>query len=137
MSAARGIYPRSSSFVLVASMLIVGFAGCQPAARADEADRLEMWEEPSHQLVYVDGPARVLDIRIAQGRSGEELQTNSARTGGEQYGAEGDKRPEESGKSAVPLATFEETTVGRVVQIKHLDVGAIAQMMPTVRHADH
>lgn len=26
-----------------------------------------MWEEPSHQLVFVDGPVRVLDVRIAPG----------------------------------------------------------------------
>jgi hypothetical protein len=26
-----------------------------------------MWEEPSHQLVFVDGPARVLDVRIVPG----------------------------------------------------------------------
>ena len=71
MSAARGTYQRSSSFVLVASMLIVGFAGCQPAARADQAKRFEMWEEPSHQLVFVDGPARVLDVRIVAGVTSE------------------------------------------------------------------
>jgi hypothetical protein len=26
-----------------------------------------MWEEPSHQLVFVNGPARVLDVRIVPG----------------------------------------------------------------------
>ncbi len=36
-------------------------------ACADEAARFEMWEEPSHQLVFVDGPARVLDVRIVPG----------------------------------------------------------------------
>ena len=30
-----------------------------------------MWEEPSHQLVFVDGPARVLDVRIAPGATSE------------------------------------------------------------------
>jgi hypothetical protein len=34
---------------------------------ADEDDRFEMWEEPSHQLVFVEGPARVLDVRIVPG----------------------------------------------------------------------
>jgi hypothetical protein len=38
-----------------------------PVTRADEAARLEMWEEPSHQLVFVDGPVRVLDVRIVPG----------------------------------------------------------------------
>jgi len=36
-------------------------------AGAEEDKRFEMWEEPSHQLVFVDGPARVLDVRIAPG----------------------------------------------------------------------
>ena len=26
-----------------------------------------MWEEPSHQLVFVEGPARILDVRIVPG----------------------------------------------------------------------
>ena len=46
------------------------FAACLSSvtiARAEEAARFEMWEEPSHQLVFVDGPARVLDVRIAPG----------------------------------------------------------------------
>jgi len=30
-----------------------------------------MWEEPSHQLVFVDGPVRVLDVRIAPGATSE------------------------------------------------------------------
>lgn len=36
-------------------------------ARAEQDDRFEMWEEPSHQLVFVNGPVRVLDVRIAPG----------------------------------------------------------------------
>lgn len=42
-----------------------------PTARAGEEKRFEMWEEPSHQLVFVDGPARVLDVRIAPGATSE------------------------------------------------------------------
>ena len=34
---------------------------------AEEDGRYEMWEEPSHQLVFVEGPARVLDVRIVPG----------------------------------------------------------------------
>lgn len=30
-----------------------------------------MWEEPSHQLVFVDGPARVLDVRITPATTSE------------------------------------------------------------------
>jgi len=30
-----------------------------------------MWEEPSHQLVFVDGPVRVLDVRIVPGATSE------------------------------------------------------------------
>jgi hypothetical protein len=37
------------------------------AESAEQDDRYEMWEEPSHQLVFVDGPARVLDVRIVPG----------------------------------------------------------------------
>jgi len=51
-----------NSFVLLAA----GLSSAAIAA-ADEAARFEMWEEPSHQLVFVDGPARVLDVRIAPG----------------------------------------------------------------------
>lgn len=36
-------------------------------ASAEEDGRYEMWEEPSHQLVFVEGPARVLDVRIVPG----------------------------------------------------------------------
>jgi hypothetical protein len=38
---------------------------------ADETTRFEMWEEPSHQQVFVDGPARILDIRIVPGLMSE------------------------------------------------------------------
>jgi hypothetical protein len=38
---------------------------------AEQGERLEMWEEPSHQLVFVDGPARVLDVRIVPGVTSE------------------------------------------------------------------
>ncbi len=51
-----------SSFVLFAASLSLA-----PIAGAEEAARFEMWEEPSHQLVFVDGPARVLDVRIVHG----------------------------------------------------------------------
>ncbi len=40
-------------------------------ACADEVARFEMWEEPSHQLVFVDGPARILDVRIVPGVTSE------------------------------------------------------------------
>jgi hypothetical protein len=40
-------------------------------AWADETTRFEMWEEPSHQQVFVDGPARILDIRIVPGLMSE------------------------------------------------------------------
>jgi hypothetical protein len=45
------------------------FAG--PVGWAEEDDRFEMWEEPSHQLVFVEGPARVLDVRIVPGVTSE------------------------------------------------------------------
>lgn len=48
------------------TLLAAGFLSA-PMTRAEEAARLEMWEEPSHQLVFVDGPARVLDVRIVPG----------------------------------------------------------------------
>jgi len=65
------IVPRAFSFVPVICMLTIGFAGYPPVARADDAGRLEMWEEPSHQLVFVDGPSRLLDVRIAPGVTSE------------------------------------------------------------------
>jgi hypothetical protein len=40
-------------------------------SHAADGERFEMWEEPSHQLVFVDGPARVLDVRIAPGVTSE------------------------------------------------------------------
>ena len=51
-----------SAFILLAASLSSASIGW-----ADEAARFEMWEEPSHQLVFVDGPARVLDVRIVPG----------------------------------------------------------------------
>ncbi len=65
------MFPRSFSFVFVACALVIGFANPRSVVCADEADRLDMWEEPSHQLVYVDGPARVLDVRIVAGVTSE------------------------------------------------------------------
>jgi len=35
-----------------------------PVSWAEETKRFEMWEEPSHQLIFENGPARVLDVRI-------------------------------------------------------------------------
>lgn len=46
-------------------MLLTALAGTVAAAEND--GRYEMWEEPSHQLVFVAGPARILDVRIAPG----------------------------------------------------------------------
>ena len=51
--------------ILLASVLPVS------ALCAEQDERLEMWEEPSHQLVFVDGPARVLDVRIVPGVTSE------------------------------------------------------------------
>jgi hypothetical protein len=47
--------------------LIVAGLGAAALAYAEQEHRYEMWEEPSHQLVFVEGPARVLDVRIAPG----------------------------------------------------------------------
>jgi len=38
---------------------------------AEQEQRYDMWEEPSHQLVFVNGPARVLDVRIAPGATSD------------------------------------------------------------------
>ncbi len=57
----------SSKFLRNSFILFVGSLSSAAIAAADEAARFEMWEEPSHQLVFVDGPARVLDVRIAPG----------------------------------------------------------------------
>lgn len=35
-----------------------------PNCLAEKTNRFEMWEEPSHQQVFVNGPVRVLDVRI-------------------------------------------------------------------------
>lgn len=54
--------PLFISTIFFSSILLSG-----PAAGSEETTRLEMWEEPSHQLVFVDGPVRVLDVRIVPG----------------------------------------------------------------------
>jgi len=38
-----------------------------PISFAEGMKRFEMWEEPSHQQVFIDGPARILDVRIVPG----------------------------------------------------------------------
>ena len=57
----------SSKFLRNSFILFVASLSSAAIAWAEEAKRFEMWEEPSHQLVFVDGPARVLDVRIAPG----------------------------------------------------------------------
>jgi hypothetical protein len=42
-----------------------------PLACAELPLRLEMWEEPSHQLVFAEGPVRVLSIRIAPAQTSD------------------------------------------------------------------
>jgi hypothetical protein len=53
---------RATNAALIAASLVTA-----QVAVAQEEHRYEMWEEPSHQLVFVDGPARVLDVRIVHG----------------------------------------------------------------------
>ena len=65
MSANSSKILRNSIILLAASLSQVTIAW------ADEATRLEMWEEPSHQQVFVNGPARILDIRIVPGLTSE------------------------------------------------------------------
>ncbi len=60
-----------NQFLGNAFILLVASLSSAPMACADEAARFEMWEEPSHQLVFVDGPARVLDVRIVPGVTSE------------------------------------------------------------------
>ncbi len=48
--------------IVLTALLLAGSNGW-----AEEDQRLEMWEEPSHQLVFLEGPARVLDVRIVPG----------------------------------------------------------------------
>ena len=55
-----------NAFILLAASLSSASMAC-----ADEAARFEMWEEPSHQLVFVEGPARILDVRIVPGVTSE------------------------------------------------------------------
>ena len=57
----------SSQFFRYSFILFAACLSSATIARADEAARFEMWEEPSHQLVFVEGPARVLYVRIAPG----------------------------------------------------------------------
>ena len=65
MSSNHNQFP-GNAFILLAASL-----SSAPMACADEAARFEMWEEPSHQLVFVEGPARVLDVRIVPGVTSE------------------------------------------------------------------
>ena len=71
MSARRRSIFRRFTIVYVAVLLMIGFGDRHTVARADEKDGLEMWEEPSHQQVFVDGPVRVLDVRIVPGVTSE------------------------------------------------------------------
>jgi hypothetical protein len=51
-----------------ARLLLISATLCPASfACAEQEHRFEMWEEPSHQLVFADGPARVLDVRIVPG----------------------------------------------------------------------
>ena len=50
---------------------IAVFVSAFSAVLANDLHRLEMWEEPSHQLVFEDGPVRLLDVRIAPGVTSE------------------------------------------------------------------
>lgn len=50
-----------------ACLLLTALCAAGSVAVAEEDGRFEMWEEPSHQLVFADGPARVLDVRIVPG----------------------------------------------------------------------
>lgn len=61
MSTSHSQFRRNAFILLAASLSSV------PIVWAEEAKWFEMWEEPSHQLVFVDGPARVLDVRIVHG----------------------------------------------------------------------
>lgn len=53
------------SLIFIAGLLLVA-----QWVAADET-RLEMWEEPSHQLVFEQGNTRILDIRIVPGVTSE------------------------------------------------------------------
>lgn len=50
-----------------ACTILIALCGVASIDMAAEDGRFEMWEEPSHQLVFVEGPARVLDVRIVPG----------------------------------------------------------------------
>jgi hypothetical protein len=51
-------------------VVIVGIVPAIGSSAADEPQR-EMWEEPSHQLVFEQGNVRILDIRIVPGVTSE------------------------------------------------------------------
>ena len=51
-------------------IFIVGLLAFTQGIAADDR-RLEMWEEPSHQLVFERGNTRILDIRIIPGVTSE------------------------------------------------------------------
>jgi hypothetical protein len=51
------------------SLAVLSWSGS--LAAAEEATRFEMWEEPSHQLVFVEGLARILDVRIVPGATSD------------------------------------------------------------------
>lgn len=50
-----------------ACTVLIALCGVASMTAAEDDERFEMWEEPSHQLVFVEGPARVLDVRIVPG----------------------------------------------------------------------
>lgn len=54
------------SALCLAALLCAG-----QTALGDDADRLDMWQEPSHQQVFADGPVRILDVRIAPGATSD------------------------------------------------------------------
>jgi hypothetical protein len=60
-------FVNNSRTFLILVVMLAAFLSSALVAGAAEDERLEMWEEPSHQLVFVDGPARVLDVRIVPG----------------------------------------------------------------------
>lgn len=74
---------------------------------ADET-RLEMWEEPSHQLVFEQGNTRILDIRIVPGVTSEYhvhryatvyIVIQDAQLQGQEHGEEMSARPDRAYRS--------------------------------------
>ena len=53
---------------LLSALLLTAFT---MAAYSEETGRLEMWEEPSHQLVFKHEMTRLLDIRVPTGATSE------------------------------------------------------------------